>query len=286
MAYTETTNYSLRKPASGDTDWGTVLNWDFDKIDTLIKSNEDDIVSNTSSIATNTSNISSLTTRIVDAESDISSIQASEIEDQAQITTLAGTGWTWDPNTTTGYFDIGGVQTAITIRDNYDDIQSLTTLHSSDVATINTNIGYINSYIGRTGDNLGYQYPDYSGTLYNITEGSQSLRDTISELDAAIYGAKVGGTDIGGTYNFLTGCDLEIAGTNDGDHGLLRFNDAARFYAPWRTNAASNPSMAAGDTYYGCMFFKRAAAPSNPASQAQLMVWLDGNWYYANLTRA
>lgn len=36
MAYTETTNYDLRKCAKGDSDWHTPMNWNLDQLDDLI----------------------------------------------------------------------------------------------------------------------------------------------------------------------------------------------------------------------------------------------------------
>ena len=53
-ASTLTTNYSLSKPAEGDTDWAGEVNTNFDTIDGQMKSNEDDIDTNDTATALNT----------------------------------------------------------------------------------------------------------------------------------------------------------------------------------------------------------------------------------------
>ena len=53
-ASTTTTNYSLSKPAEGDTDWEAEINANWDTIDTQMKANADDIDTNDTATALNT----------------------------------------------------------------------------------------------------------------------------------------------------------------------------------------------------------------------------------------
>lgn len=80
MALSYTANYGLKKAADGDTSWGTPIRWNADKIDELLKTNEDNIANNVTAIQTNTASMATLATKVTNLETAVSDLQAATIE--------------------------------------------------------------------------------------------------------------------------------------------------------------------------------------------------------------
>ena len=72
VAGTNTTNYALYKPSSGETGWATAVNSNFDTVDSQMKTNADGIATNASAISGNDSDIETIQNTYYDAVADFS----------------------------------------------------------------------------------------------------------------------------------------------------------------------------------------------------------------------
>jgi parallel beta-helix repeat protein len=84
-AYSLTTNYSLYKPASGDTGWATLINNNFDTIDTQLKTNADAVALKASSSDMTTALAGKVSTSLLGAASGVATLGSDSKIPSAQL---------------------------------------------------------------------------------------------------------------------------------------------------------------------------------------------------------